>query len=351
MRIPRPAPVALLLLLAGCQAAGRADAPPAPPAGHAGGTAPETARPRPPDTVILGQATYRERIKMPPGAALAVELLALDDAGPRVLATATMRDVAGPPIPFSLPYEAARVPATGRYGLQARLLGPDGERWFATPAPVPVVPGEGVPVELLLRRDTGTAAPPPAPTAAAGSAHHWECGELGLMSRHPDGAATVRLDANARGWTLPLARSASGARYADAAGNEFWTKGGTGRLTLAGEPARDCAQARQPSPWNQALLRGVAFRAVGNEPGWFVEVDAGPAPRLRASLDYGERELALDTRAVASGFAARAGAEDVGLSIERRACVDGMSGQRFEAAATLRVGSRRYAGCGGWLAD
>lgn len=350
MRIPRPAPLVLLLLLAGCQAVGRADAPAASPAAPAGDAA--ATRPRPPDTMILGEATYRERIKMPPGASLTVELLAIEDAGPRVLATATMRDVAGPPIPFSLPYEAARVPATGRYALQARLAGPDGERWFATPAPVPVVPGEGTPVELLLRRASDAASGTATTTATTPAGpHHWECGELGLMSRHPGGAATVRLDANARGWTLPLARSASGARYADDAGNEFWTKGATGRLTLAGEPARDCVQARQPSPWNLALLRGVAFRAVGNEPGWFVEVDAGATPRLRASLDYGERELALDARAVAAGFTARAGAEDVALAIERRACVDGMSGQRFEAAATLRVGARRYAGCGGWLAD
>lgn len=348
MRLPRHAPFAIALLLAGCRATSRGEGSGPPgraPADPGVGTA-QPAR----DTVILGQATYRERVKMPPGASLTVELLAVDTATPRVLATAKRPDVAGPPIPFSLPYDGARVPAAGRYALQAELVGPDGERWFATPAPVPVVPGEGRPVELLLRRASGRMAAVP-PDATPGSAHHWECGELGVMSRHPAGAGTVRLAANARSWTLPLARSASGARYADAAGNEFWTKGASGRFTIDGEPARDCVQARQPSPWNQALLRGVAFRAAGNEPGWFVEVDRGPKPPLRASLDYGERELDLVARPMASGFAARAGVEDVHLVVERRTCVDGMSGQRFEATATLQVGTRRYAGCGGWLGE
>ncbi|WP_374317983.1 MliC family protein [Pseudoxanthomonas kaohsiungensis] len=45
--------------------------------------------------------------------------------------------------------------------------------------------------------------------------------------------------------TLPLAVSGSGARYADAEGNELWTKGmEDGRLTLAGEPPRTCVAAR-----------------------------------------------------------------------------------------------------------
>jgi uncharacterized membrane protein len=171
------------------------------------------------------------------------------------------------------------------------------------------------------------------------------------MSRHPGGPDRVRLDANGRGWTLPLVRSASGARYADARGTVFWSKGTTAVLEIDGEPPRDCVQARQPSPWNEALLGGVAFRAVGNEPGWFVEVDPGEAPRLRATLDYGERRIELDAVSVASGFVGDAGGERVRLEIERGDCRDGMSGQRFEARATLHVGTTRYSGCGGWLAD
>lgn len=339
-----------VLACAGCQPASRAGTA----AAVADSGAPSIAdapRKRPADTVILGEATYRERIKMPPGASLHVELVALDGPSPTVVASARKPDVAGPPIPFSLPYDAARVDAAGRYGLRAELVGPDGERWFATPGPVPLVPGSGMSVEVLLQRSAGDA-PSSTGMSTATAMHHWECGDLGVMSRHPAGASSVRLDANGRTWTLPLARSASGARYADGAGAEFWTKAAAATLTLEGEPPRECVQARQPSPWNTALLRGVAFRAVGNEPGWYVEVDRGASPALRATLDYGERTLALARITPRNGgFEGASGGDAVVLDIERTACADGMSGQRFEATATLRVGSRTYEGCGAFLGD
>jgi uncharacterized lipoprotein YbaY len=295
--------------------------------------------------VVLGQATYRERIKMPPGAALLVELVAVEGAAPRVVARARKPDVAGPPIPFALPYDAAQVRANARYALRAELVGPDGERWFATPSPVAVVPGEGTSVELMLHRtskDTTT----PAAAATGSGPRHWECGDLGVMTRA--GAQGLRIDANARTWTLS---GTSSAGYADTSGNAFRDAGATARLTVDGEAERDCVPARQPAPWNEALLRGVAFRAVGNEPGWFVEVDSGEAPRLRATLDYGERRVEVTARRSASGFTGQVDGEPLRLDIARRACTDGMSGQRFEATATMQIGTKRYAGCGGWLAD
>jgi hypothetical protein len=35
----------------------------------------------------------------------------------------------------------------------------------------------------------------------------------------------------------------------------------------------------------------VAFRAVGQEPGWVAEVDTGERPSMRVSLDHGQRQL------------------------------------------------------------
>lgn len=349
---PTPQRIAATLLLvlacAGCQPASRAgngstEPPPAQPAADAGT--------KQPTTTITGHATYRERIKMPPGASLHVELVVLDDATPRVVASTRKPDVAGPPIPFLLPVQPSRIDTARRYGLRAELIGPDGGRWMATSESAPVVPGASANVELLLRRSTTSAAPAD-PTTSSTAARHWECGDLGVMSRFAADASNVRLDANGRTWMLPLARSASGTRYADGAGTEFWTKGATGTLTIDREPPRDCVIAREPSPWNAALLRGIAFRAVGNEPGWFVEVHRGEAPQLRATLDYGERTLTVDDLTPrAEGFTGTAGQDTVTLDVRRRECADGMSGQRFEATATLQVGARRYTGCGAWLAD
>lgn len=352
----RIAPALLAALAcAGCQPAGRTD----PGVDTDAAADPRTsaappARPAPGErsagALIVGEATYRERIRMPPGSSLTVELVALDGASPATVARTRKPNAAGPPFPFSLRFETARIEAGRRYGLRAELVGPDGERWFATPGPVPVVPGDRTSVDVLLQRASGPATP--AATAATDEAFHWQCGDLGLMSRYFADGDTVRLDANGHAWKLPRARSASGARYADAAGNEFWTKGDAGTLVLDGEPPLDCVRARQPSPWNAALLGGIAFRAVGNEPGWYVEVDRGAAPALRAMLDYGERQLAIPrVTAREGGFTGTSGGDPVMLDIRRSPCADGMSGQRFEATATLRVGERRYEGCGAFLGD
>ena len=327
---PRPALACCALALAGCSM-------PATPR-----EAPTAARPSPVAETVRGTATYVERVKMPPGASLRVELL--DAASGRPVSSSLSRDVAGPPIPFSIARPPGAVPAGG-YTLRAVLLGPKGERWFETPQPVALVGSN--PVELRLRRATGEttpAAPPTVPVA------HWECGELGLMSRYDNRAGTVTLAFNGARRILPIARSASGARYADAQGNEFWTKGATGHLTLAGEPVRDCVEASQPSPWNVAAERGVVFRAVGSEPGWSVEV-AGTPPVLDAQLDYGEHRLSAPVSPVQDGFETVHEGKPLRLRAERRACHDSMSGQAFEATVTLDALGLSYRGCGAWLQD
>ena len=327
---PRTALACCALALAGCSL------PPTP------SDAPTAARTPPTVQTVRGTATYAERIKMPPGASLRVELL--DAASGRPVASSLSRDVAGPPITFSIARAPGAAPA-GAYALRAVLLGPKGERWFETPRPVALTVPDGI--ELRLRRATGETTVTPPPTVPVA---HWECGELGLMSRYDKGAGTVTLAFNGTRRVLPMARSASGARYADAQGNEFWTKGATGHLVLAGEPARDCVEAAQPSPWNVAAERGAVFRAVGGEPGWSIEI-AGTPPVLDARLDYGEHRLSAPVSPVHDGFETVHEGKPVRVRAERRVCHDGMSGQAFEATVTLDALGRTYCGCGAWLQD
>ncbi|MGY4515898.1 MliC family protein [Lysobacter sp. HA18] len=296
-------------------------------------------------SLVRGNATYVERIKMPPGASLQVELI--DAALQKVVVAKTFDDVAGPPYPFEL-----RVPTDARpagYALRATLTGPDGVRWFETPAPVGVTPG-GDAVELRMRRvvardDTSSAA------AATGPVAHWECGDLGVMSRFDDAPKQVRLSFNGASLTLPIAPSASGARYADARGAEFWTKGATGTLTLVGEPSRDCVQAVQVSPWNRAVLRGAVFRAAGSEPGWTAEI-AGTPPMLDALLDYGQTRVTAPMQVAADGYDGRdASGRAVHITVRKERCRDGMSGQAFEATVMLDVAGTAYRGCGAHLQD
>ena len=66
----------------------------------------------------------------------------------------------------------------------------------------------------------------------------YQCGDLKVYAEfYGDGRATLAFDY--RMLTLQQVPAASGAKYTDAAGNEFWTKDGA-RLTLAGQPIRRC---------------------------------------------------------------------------------------------------------------
>jgi len=322
--------------------------------GSDSGTA--STRPTPPLThgahAINGTAAYRERIMMPPGSSLRVQLIdnQLADTPSAVLSEMTFKDLSGPPYAFSLPYDPVMLRSGGQYGLHASLLGPDGKLWFVTDTRTTVDPAANAPVELQLVRVA-----PSAPVAeAASKTSYWQCGELRLGADFSQPEKAV-LSYSGRELAIPLAVSASGARYADDKGNEFWTKGGSGTLTLAGEDKRECSQADGPSPWEAAKARDVGFRAAGNEPGWWVEVGMGEAPSLRAELDYGARKIEVANAQPlkgAMGFSGKTShGTQVELKIERKPCTDDMSGNSFEASAQLSAGGKIYKGCGAFLRD
>lgn len=349
--------MAMTMALSACQPRNEAQAPtdnapaaqmPAssPPAQTPAETAPAPAQG---SHAVTGTATYRERIAMPPGSSLRVQLLdnQLADTPRAVLAETTLQDVAGPPFAFRLPYDPARLRAGGQFGLHASLSDADGTLWFVSDTRVPVDPTSNTPVEIPMVRVAGQ------DEASAGKPTQWQCGESRVGATFDAKAGRVALTIDGRRLSLPLARSASGARYADEVGNEFWTKGDSGTLLLAGEEQRKCSLAEGASPWETARARNVAFRAVGNEPGWVVEVGSGKTPSLHAQLDHGTRKIDVartQPRKDGPGFTGQtANGMKVELAIERGRCVDTMSGASFEASAQLSVGGNTYRGCGVFL--
>lgn len=108
------------------------------------------------------------------------------------------------------------------------------------------------------------------------------------------------------------------------------------------------------SPWDAAAARGVELRAVGNEPGWFMEVDRGPDPTLRATLDYGERIIEVANVRVLDGDppgyeGTAADGTRIVVRVRRESCSDGMSERSYEASVTLQAGETTYRGCGRFL--
>jgi uncharacterized membrane protein len=208
-------------------------------------------------------------------------------------------------------------------------------------APANTAPGKPVAGEAKLH---------PAAEPASAGVTHWQCDAI-LLDLREEGD-TARIDFSGRSLTLQHGESLVGARYSDGKGNAFTRDGDHATLALAGE-SHACTLTDTVSPWNSAATRGVTFRAVGNEPGWWVEISGGTRPALHAALDYGDRLIdapeLVATRGRFSGHASDGAV--VLLTVERGECRDAMSGAAFEASATLAAGSQVYRGCGAFLDD
>ena len=90
---------------------------------------------------------------------------------------------------------------------------------------------------------------------------------------------------------------------------------------------------------------GAAYLAMGQEPGWTLEITP---ERLNYAGDYGQTRLTAPHRgaqAMAGGRRYRGGPLDVRITAQP--CADSMSGQRFADTVLISVDGKTLAGCGG----
>jgi len=142
--------------------------------------------------------------------------------------------------------------------------------------------------------------------------------------------------------------TASGERYADG-GVSVWNKGSEATLELDGR-TYTCTEDRPRSIMENAKIRGVEFRASGNEPGWNFELfpdrmafvggygterATTPRPTPRIGPAPGESEYAAVTEA-----------HRLTVRIREVQCADSMSGDRYEATVEVELDGKEYRGCG-----
>jgi len=101
--------------------------------------------------------------------------------------------------------------------------------------------------------------------------------------------------------------------------------------------------------WHKAKLRGVAFRAIGQEPGWLLEITNGV--EILLVTDYGETRTSMPyvepvvfqeerrTQFVLDAY-------NTVLEIRGEPCQDIMSGEEFEVTVTIKQTDRDLMGCG-----
>jgi heat shock protein HslJ len=127
-----------------------------------------------------------------------------------------------------------------------------------------------------------------------------------------------------------------------------------GALVLTAEGGAQIVFAREEAASLQdARARGVDFRAVGQEPGWVVEVKR--REQITAMLDYGATTLLLPTpEAEAAGddaviYDATTDTDHLVLKIADKVCIDSMSGETHQSTVELVANDKTYHGCGDWL--
>jgi putative lipoprotein len=93
--------------------------------------------------------------------------------------------------------------------------------------------------------------------------------------------------------------------------------------------------------------RGVDFRAIGQEPGWMLDMFAD---RIELSYDYGDHEITAPRPQPVlpawQGEIYEIPSHRITITIRRTPCQDAMSGETFPAQVTVVVNARTLQGCG-----
>ena len=104
------------------------------------------------------------------------------------------------------------------------------------------------------------------------------------------------------------------------------------------------------SPWEKAKEAGIDLRAIGQEPGWYVEIKNGE--QIHFVTDYGETQITavvsepeVDAKGVRT-FRALTQAFDLMVLVEDKPHQDIMSGEEFPLTVTIKIGEQEYRGGG-----
>jgi uncharacterized membrane protein len=108
---------------------------------------------------------------------------------------------------------------------------------------------------------------------------------------------------------------------------------------------------RTTAIWEDAKLRGVDFRARGNEPGWHLEITASQEIVFvgdYGSITYGfvTPKPLVDQQARTTTYEVHDAQHHLVVLIEGRSCQDTMSGESFDATVTVALDGKEYRGCG-----
>jgi putative lipoprotein len=301
--------------------------------------------------VLRGSLTYRERVALPPDAAVEVRLsdVSRQDAAAQVIAETTFATAGKQvPIPFELSYDASAIQPNHTYAVRSTIRS-GGRLIFTTDQAYHVITrGNPRQVDLSLMRvrapgssDSAslssqsfrTAPSESGRLAAAGDRlRFFGCGQQG------DGILVDDL-ANGEGEALLRELGAGGTRI-------------TVLLRLDGNRIREIRYAGLEGPGCDRLPPDGELEARGNEPFWHVRVDGTQArlttPEMRGGVEYSHGKWSRPDagwRFEALRTDPTGGSDQLVLELTEERCTDSMSGARYPFKAVLARGGKRAEGC------
>jgi putative lipoprotein len=180
-------------------------------------------------------------------------------------------------------------------------------------------------------------------------AYVYECnnGYTFITSVDDENAYLFLPDKTARLAKVP---SASGVKYSNGL-ITFWSKGDEALLNAGDIIYRDCKNNRAKAIWENAKLNGIDFRAVGNEPGWYLEITASDKIRFVSNYGQDRHEFTtpkpkIDKQARMTTYTTYNDTNTLTVVIRGRPCQDSMSGESFATTVTVILDNTKFQGCG-----
>ncbi len=121
------------------------------------------------------------------------------------------------------------------------------------------------------------------------------------------------------------------------------------RLKRDDEPSLRCAPDRAETRRQDARLRGVLFRAQGNDPKWQIEI--GPefatfAAAEEVHLRFPMPDVGIDPAIGDTAYRFARNGRRLNVQIVDETCRDQRTGERFDASIRVVLDDRAYEGCG-----
>jgi putative lipoprotein len=131
----------------------------------------------------------------------------------------------------------------------------------------------------------------------------------------------------------------------------FWNKGESAMLERPDHARTECTNNRRKAIWEDAKLRGADFRAVGNEPGWNLELSRDYG--IVFVTNYGSDKYAFalagpvsDKDAGTTRYTVSGDGHELTILLESGPCADTMSDEQFETRVRLTFDGTELNGCG-----